>query len=147
MSASRKQDSSFLASELLTSFWTLLLFTNALCLLLGAPNRGHRRTVQPSVIMKTTSPLCRKRPCTLRRRRLFRSLYLCNGFTCHNTAWNHCRSCSMINFMKSKHHKVFENQLLKLIFLTALPSYQPEFISLTSGFQKHKLPIPDRKRF
>jgi hypothetical protein len=38
-----------------------------------------------ALVMKTTSPSCRKRLSTLLRRRLFRSRYLSNGFTCHNT--------------------------------------------------------------
>jgi hypothetical protein len=49
------------------------------------PSVAVRTNVYPSVIMKTTAPLCRKRLATLLSRRLFRSRYLCNGLTCHNS--------------------------------------------------------------
>jgi hypothetical protein len=48
------------------------------------PSVAVRTNVYIAVVMKTTSPLCRKRLCTLLRRRQFKSRYLCNGFTCHN---------------------------------------------------------------
>jgi hypothetical protein len=57
---------------------------------LGTPSRtvypsvAVRTNVYLAVVMKMTSPLCRKHLPTLLRRRLFRGRYLCIGFTCDN---------------------------------------------------------------
>jgi hypothetical protein len=105
---------------------------------LGSVSLGTRgtpsRTVQLSVVTKTTSPLCRKRLTTLLWEqclssrcsttdssswssliRVSTSRYLCNGFTCHNI-WE--RHLTLQNYVHEEIQKELNSANVLFFFLT-----------------------------